>query len=76
MRPRRIQFYFVGNGFGNELDPRRGEGELYARYLSKAGADAQLERFNGANHGFVVNFAWIPEFARVFETAGKFLSEG
>ncbi|MFC0419574.1 alpha/beta hydrolase [Glutamicibacter ardleyensis] len=58
-----------------EHDPLRDEGELYAERLAKAGVDAQLERFDGANHGFVVNFAWIDEFARVFETAGKFLSE-
>lgn len=58
-----------------EHDPLRDEGELYVEHLSKVGVDAQLERFDGANHGFVVNFAWVDDFARVFETADKFLSE-
>jgi acetyl esterase len=54
-----------------EHDPLRDEGELYAQRLRDAGVDATVSRYAGANHGFVQNFSWIPEFHRPFrETAG------
>lgn len=57
-----------------EFDPLRDEGEAYAERLHQAGVHTVVRRQDGANHGFVVNFGWIPEFHRVFgETAG-FLS--
>jgi acetyl esterase len=59
-----------------EHDPLRDEGELYGRHLSAAGVDATVSRYEGANHGFVQNFAWIPEFYRAFEEAGEFLNAG
>ncbi|MCU1519438.1 MAG: alpha/beta hydrolase [Pseudarthrobacter sp.] len=55
-------------------DPLRDEGELYGRRLAEAGVDATVSRFDGANHGFLQNFSWIPEFYRVFEETGKFLN--
>ncbi|MFZ0530207.1 MAG: alpha/beta hydrolase [Propionicimonas sp.] len=59
-----------------ECDPLRDEGELYGRQLSRAGVDARVSRYTGANHGFVTNFSWIPEYHRVFEETGEFLREG
>lgn len=55
-------------------DPLRDEGELYGRRLAEAGVDATVSRYGGANHGFVQNFSWIPEFYRAFEEAGEFLN--
>ena len=53
-----------------EHDPLRDEGELYGQRLREAGVDATVSRYAGANHGFVQNFSWIPEFYRAFrETA-------
>ncbi|CAI3799207.1 alpha/beta hydrolase [Pseudarthrobacter sp. MM222] len=57
-----------------EHDPLRDEGELYGRHLSEAGVDATVSRYGAANHGFVQNFAWIPEFYRAFEETGDFLN--
>ncbi|WP_262403542.1 alpha/beta hydrolase [Actinomadura sp. CNU-125] len=57
-----------------EYDPLRDEGELYGRRLREAGVDAAVSRYAGANHGFVVNFAWIPEYHRAFEETGEFLN--
>jgi len=59
-----------------EHDPLRDEGELYGRRLLEAGVDATVSRYEGANHGFVQNFAWIPEFYRAFEETGEFLNAG
>ncbi|MBB3084350.1 alpha/beta hydrolase [Geodermatophilus sabuli] len=56
-----------------EHDPLRDEGELYGRRLQEAGVDATVSRYAGANHGFVVNFSWIPEFSRVFQETADFL---
>ncbi|SDO93951.1 acetyl esterase [Arthrobacter sp. ok909] len=57
-----------------EHDPLRDEGELYGRHLLEAGVDATVSRYAGANHGFVQNFSWIPEYYRAFEETGEFLN--
>lgn len=59
-----------------EHDPLRDEGELYGQRLAEAGVVAAVSRWPGANHGFVQNFSWIPEFYRAFEEAGDFLNAG
>jgi acetyl esterase len=59
-----------------EHDPLRDEGELYGQRLAEAGVVVTVSRYAGANHGFVQNFSWIPEFYRAFEEAGDFLSAG
>ncbi|WP_068160423.1 alpha/beta hydrolase [Rhodococcus phenolicus] len=56
-----------------EFDPMRDEGELYARRLEEAGVPVTLRRYAGANHGFVQNFSWIPEYAQVFAETAAFL---
>jgi len=56
-----------------EFDPLRDEGELYAQRLRSAGVETVLSRYDGANHGFVANFSWIPEFYGALVEAGKFL---
>lgn len=57
-----------------EHDPLRDEGELYATRLRQAGVPVTATRYEGANHGFVQNFSWIPEFARVFDETAAFLN--
>lgn len=57
-----------------EHDPLRDEGELYGRRLQEAGVDATVRRYEGANHGFVQFFSWIPEFSGVFAETGEFLN--
>ncbi|MCP2032503.1 acetyl esterase [Okibacterium sp. HSC-33S16] len=57
-----------------EHDPLRDEGEMYGQRLADAGVATTVTRYDGANHGFVVNFSWIPEFARVFTETAEFLS--
>ena len=57
-----------------EYDPLRDEGELYGQRLTEAGVDATVSRYAGANHGFVANFSWIPEFYRAFQETGDFLN--
>ncbi|MGI5158790.1 alpha/beta hydrolase [Microbispora sp. CA-102843] len=59
-----------------ECDPLRDEGELYGRRLTKAGVDATVSRYPGANHGFAQNFSWIPEYHRVFKETAAFLKSG
>ncbi|HKU01577.1 MAG TPA: alpha/beta hydrolase [Arthrobacter sp.] len=59
-----------------EHDPLRDEGELYGRRLEEAGVPATVSRYAGANHGFVQNFSWIPEYYRAFEEAAGFLNAG
>lgn len=56
-----------------EFDPLRDEGELYGQRLKEAGVATTISRYEGANHGFVVNFAWIPEYHRVFQETAAFL---
>lgn len=57
-----------------EFDPLRDEGELYGQRLTDAGVTTTVSRYTGANHGFVQNFAWIPEFHRAFRETGDFLN--
>lgn len=57
-----------------EHDPLRDEGELYAQRLKEAGVEARVSRYAGANHGFVQNFSWIPDFYRPFHEAAGFLN--
>ncbi|MFE9924690.1 alpha/beta hydrolase [Streptomyces sp. NPDC005774] len=56
-----------------EYDPMRDEGELYGRRLQEAGVQATVSRYEGAGHGFVQHFSWIPEYHRVFEETRDFL---
>lgn len=56
-----------------EHDPLRDEGELYGRRLREAGVEATVSRYAGANHGFVQNFSWIPEFYGAIEETDAFL---
>ncbi|WP_285572750.1 alpha/beta hydrolase [Streptomyces sp. RTGN2] len=56
-----------------EHDPLRDEGELYGRRLREAGVDATVSRYEGAGHGFVQHFSWIPEYHRVFAETRDFL---
>lgn len=57
-----------------EFDPLRDEGELYGRKLAEAGVPVTVRRFEGAGHGFVQHFSWLPEFHRVFAETAAFLS--
>lgn len=57
-----------------EYDPLRDEGELYGHRLREAGVDAAVSRYAGANHGFVWNFDWIPEYYQAFRETGEFLN--
>ncbi|MFJ3337909.1 alpha/beta hydrolase [Streptomyces sp. NPDC086766] len=56
-----------------EYDPLRDEGELYGRRLREAGVEATVSRYEGAGHGFVQHFSWIPEYHRVFAETRDFL---
>ncbi|MCX4532052.1 alpha/beta hydrolase [Streptomyces sp. NBC_01669] len=55
-------------------DPLRDEGELYGRRLREAGVEATVSRYEGAGHGFVQHFSWIPKYHRVFAQTRDFLS--
>ena len=57
-----------------EHDPLRDEGELYGRRLEEAGVPVTVSRYAGANHGFIQNFSWIPEYYRAFEETAEFLN--
>ncbi|MEU4896500.1 alpha/beta hydrolase [Streptomyces sp. NPDC044780] len=54
-------------------DPLRDEGEAYGRRLREAGVAATVSRYEGAGHGFVQHFSWIPEYHRVFAQTRHFL---
>lgn len=56
-----------------EYDPLRDEGERYGRRLQEAGVEARVSRYEGAGHGFVQHFGWLPEYHRVFEETAEFL---
>ncbi|WP_406428413.1 alpha/beta hydrolase [Streptomyces sp. NBC_00147] len=57
-----------------EHDPLRDEGELYGQRLREAGVAATVSRYEGAVHGFVQHFSWIPEYQGVFAQTRDFLS--
>lgn len=57
-----------------QYDPLRDEGELYGEKLKAAGVDATVTRYEGAGHGFVQHFSWIPEFGRVYAETARFLN--
>ncbi|MFZ3555125.1 alpha/beta hydrolase [Streptomyces sp. BH055] len=57
-----------------EFDPMRDEGELYGRRLQEADVTATVSRYEGAGHGFVQHFSWIPEYHRVFAETRDFLT--
>lgn len=56
-----------------EYDPLRDEGEAYGRQLAEAGVPATVRRYEGAGHGFVQHFSWLPEFHGVFAETADFL---
>jgi acetyl esterase len=56
-----------------EFDPLRDEGELYAEKLAEAGVPTKVHRYEGAGHGFVQYFSWLPEFHGVFAETADFL---
>jgi acetyl esterase len=56
-----------------EYDPLRDEGEAYAARLAEAGVSTQLHRYEGATHGFVQYFGWLPEYTPVFAEIANFL---
>ena len=56
-----------------EHDPLRDEGELYGDRLRAAGVPVRVHRYEGATHGFVQHFSWIPEYAAVFDEVGEFV---
>ncbi|MBR7837466.1 alpha/beta hydrolase [Actinospica durhamensis] len=58
-----------------EHDPLRDEGELYGARLRDAGVAVTVSRYEGAGHGFVQHFSWIPEFHAVFAETRAFLTE-
>lgn len=58
-----------------QYDPLRDEGEAYAERLRQAGVDVSVSRKADANHGFMVNFAWIPEMYTAFTDVGAFLRQ-
>jgi acetyl esterase len=56
-----------------EYDPLRDEAELYGQRLAEAGVPATVRRYDGAGHGFVQYFSWLPEFHGVFAETAAFL---
>lgn len=56
-----------------ELDPMRDEGELYGQRLKDAGVEATVTRYEGAGHGFVQHFSWLPEYHRAYVETAEFL---
>lgn len=56
-----------------EFDPMRDEGELYGRRLTDAGVPTVVHRYEGAGHGFVQHFSWLPEYGAAFAETASFL---
>ncbi|MEU1213397.1 alpha/beta hydrolase [Streptomyces sp. NPDC005790] len=59
-----------------QYDPLRDEGEFYGLRLAEAGVEAKVSRYEGAGHGFVQHFSWLPEYRRVFAETRDFLTRG
>lgn len=59
-----------------QYDPMRDEGELYGKRLADAGVEATVSRYDGAGHGLVQHFSWLPEYHRVYEETAAFLNRG
>ncbi|MGO1532211.1 MAG: alpha/beta hydrolase [Micrococcaceae bacterium] len=57
-----------------QYDPLRDEGEQYAQRLLDAGVEVSLLRWDGANHGFIQNFSWIPEMHAAYQATADFLN--
>ncbi|WP_017934522.1 alpha/beta hydrolase [Nocardioides sp. Iso805N] len=57
-----------------EFDPLRDEGERYGERLLAAGVEAKVSRYQGAGHGFVQHFYWIPDYYRAFAETAEFLA--
>ena len=57
-----------------EHDPLRDEAELYGQRLRDAGVPITVTRYDGAGHGFVQHFSWLPEYHRAFTETKDFLS--
>ena len=55
-------------------DPLRDEGELYGRRLRQARVHATVSRYDGAGHGFIQHFFWIPEYYLAFAETAAFLA--
>ncbi|CAH0146475.1 alpha/beta hydrolase [Microbacterium sp. Bi121] len=58
-----------------EFDPMRDEGELYGRRLQDAGVRTVVHRYEGAGHGFVQHFSWLPEYGTALAETAAFLKE-
>ena len=56
-------------------DPLRDEGIAYADKLADAGVTVRHINIPNANHGFIANFSWIPEFYETFSTTAEFLNK-
>lgn len=56
-----------------ELDPLRDEAEEYGVRLQEAGVEVTVSRYEGAGHGFVQHFSWIPDYHRAFAETAEFL---
>ena len=56
-----------------QYDPLRDEGERYGKRLAEAGVVVKTHRYEGAGHGFVQHFSWLPEFHGVYEETAQFL---
>ncbi|WP_194420959.1 alpha/beta hydrolase [Microbacterium abyssi] len=56
-----------------EFDPMRDEGELYGQRLADAGVPTVVHRYDGAGHGFVQHFSWLPEYGAAFAETAAFL---
>ncbi|MBQ0826531.1 alpha/beta hydrolase [Streptomyces tagetis] len=56
-----------------QYDPLRDEGEAYGHRLREAGVAATVTRYDGAGHGFVQHFSWLPEYQGVFARTRDFL---
>lgn len=56
-----------------EHDPLRDEGEVYGQRLAEAGVPVTMHRQEGAGHGFVQHFSWLPEFHGVYAQTAAFL---